>query len=133
MLVLITGNTAPYHITQPSTDNDVPIAASSPTTTMANAVTCSLNITIPSTVIVTWLHNGNVVMTAPPNEVTIMTIGSNTILQIRNPQPSDVGVYQCVFNDTVGSGWVLRRNVTLFITGRQNHEALYIAMYVYKL
>ena len=86
------GNTAPYHITQPSTDNDVQIV--SPTATMTT-LTCSLNVTIPSTVTVTWLHNGTVVMTTPPNEVT--QTGSTTTLVIRNPQPSDAGVYQCVF------------------------------------
>ena len=53
-IMVFTGNTAPYHITQPSTDNDVQIV--SPTATMAT-LTCSLNITFPSTVIVFWTHN----------------------------------------------------------------------------
>ena len=109
MLLLICainlGNTAPYHITQPSTDNEVQIV--SPTATMAT-LTCSLNITIPSTVIVIWLHNGSVVMTTPPN-------GNTTTLQLENLQPSDAGVYQCVFNDTVG--YVLRRSTNLLIIG----------------
>ena len=78
------------------------------------SVTCSLNVTIPSTVTVTWLHNGSVVITTPPNEVT--TTGSTTTLEIRNPQPSDAGVYQCVFNDT--AGYVLRRSTTLLIVGK---------------
>ena len=56
---------------------------------------------------VTWLHNGTIIMT-PPNEV--LTAGSTTKLVIRNPQPSDAGVYQCVFNDSV-NGWMLRRNI----------------------
>ena len=119
---IFTGNAAPYHITQPSTDNDVQII--SPTATMASVI-CSLNITIPSTVVVTWLHNGSVVMTTPPDEV--IAIGSNTTLLIENPQPSDAGVYQCVFNDTVGSGWVLRRNTRLYITG------IYVHGYAYKM
>ena len=78
------------------------------------SVTCSLNVTIPSIVTVTWLHNGSVVMTTPSNEVT--QTGSTTTLVIRNPQPSDAGVYQCVCNDT--AGYVLRRSTTLLIVGK---------------
>ena len=70
---------------------------------------CSLNINIPSSVIVTWLHNGSVIMT-PSNEVT--TTGNTTTLVIGNPQLSDAGVYQCVFIDSI-NGWILNRNITL--------------------
>ena len=69
---------------------------------------CSLNIDIPSSVTVTWLHNGSIAMTTPPNEVS--TAGNTTTLVIVNLQPSDVGVYQCVFNDT-NDRWTLRRNI----------------------
>ena len=55
---------------------------------------CSLNIDISSNVTVTWLHNGSVVM------ATFTQTGNTTTLQIENPQPSDAGVYQCVFNNT---------------------------------
>ena len=72
-------------------------------------LTCSLNVTIPSTVTVTWLHNGSVFMTASSNDNT-------ATLQIGNLQPSDAGVYQCVFNDT--AGYVLRRNTNLMIVGK---------------
>ena len=71
---------------------------------------CLLNIDISSSVTVTWLHNGSIVMTTPPNEVS--TAGNATTLIIVNPQPSDAGVYQCVFNDTVDQ-WILRRNIIL--------------------
>ena len=71
---------------------------------------CSLNIDIPSSVTVTWTHNSNLVMTTPPNEV--LTAGNTTTLVIVNPQPSDAGAYQCVFNDTVDQ-WTLRRNIIL--------------------
>ena len=77
-------------------------------------LTCSLNVTIPSSMTVTWLHNGTIIMT-PPNEV--LTADSTTTLVIRNPQPSDAGVYQCVFNDSNGSGWVLQRSIVSFIGG----------------
>ena len=107
---MFTGNTAPYHITQPLTDNDVQIV--SPTATMAT-LTCSLNITIPSTVIVTWSHNTNLIT----DRSQITQTGNTTTLQIENLQPSAAGDYQCVFNDVLGSGWTLRRNIRLFITG----------------
>ena len=71
---------------------------------------CSLNINISSNVIVTWLHNGSVAMTTHPNEVT--QTGNTTTLLIENLQPSDAGVYQCVFNDTFDE-WILTRNIAL--------------------
>ena len=73
-------------------------------------VMCSLNLNISSNVTVTWLHNSSVAMTIPPNE--ILQTGSTTTLVIRNPQPSDAGVYQCVFNDTFDN-WILTRNIGL--------------------
>ena len=110
MLWCSLGNTAPYHITQPSTDNDVQIV--SPTVTMAT-LTCSLNVTIPSSVPVSWIHNNTI--NAPDSQVS--TAGSSTTLTIRNLQSSDAGVYRCGFNDVFGSGWILRRNIILLITG----------------
>ena len=68
---------------------------------------CSLNIDIPSSVNVTWLHNSSDVVTTPNG---IRKAGNTTTLQIRNPQSSDAGVYHCVFNDTVGM-WTLKRNL----------------------
>ena len=109
---MFTGSTAPYHFTQPSTDNDVQIV--SPTATMTN-ITCSLNITIPLSTIVIWSHNGGIA-TIAANRNAIRSSHSTT-LQIDNPQSLDAGVYQCVFNDVIGSGWTLRRNIRLFITG----------------
>jgi len=115
-IMAFTGNAAPFHITQPSTDNDVQIVF--PTATMAS-VACSLNVTIPSSVIVLWLHNGslvdNFIMTTTANEV--MQTGNTATLLIRNLQPSDAGVYQCIFHDVADSEWILRRNIMLFITG----------------
>ena len=108
--MIFTGNTAPYHITQPSTDNDVQIV--SPTAIMTT-LTCALNITIPSTVIVAWIHNNTNFI----DSSQITTAGSTTILLIENIQPSDAGDYECVFNDVIGSGWVLRRNIRLIIIG----------------
>ena len=105
-----TGSAAPFHITQPSTDNDVQIV--SPTATMAT-LTCSLNITVPLGAVVIWIHNNTI--TVPDNQVS--TAGNTTTLTIENLQSSDAGVYQCAFNDVFGSGWILRRNIMLLITG----------------
>ena len=69
---------------------------------------CSLNVIIPCSMTVTWSHNGTDIM-APPNEV--VTAGNTTTLVITNPQPSNAGVYQCVFNDSV-NGWMLQRKIT---------------------
>ena len=73
---------------------------------------CALDDIIPFGVTVTWLRNDNPVMIAYPNEV--LQIGSTTTLIIRNPQPLDAGIYQCVFNN-YANGWTLRRNI---IVGR---------------
>ena len=112
--MVFTGNTAPYHINQPSTDYDVQIV--SPTATMANLI-CSLNVTIPSSVVVIWIHNSIII----PSGLT--QTGNTTTLLIENLQPSDAGVYQCVFDDgdVDGSGWILRRNIRLLITGKFIH------------
>ena len=73
---------------------------------------------------VTWLHNGSVAMTTPPNDEVmqndsittppneVTTASNTTTLVIRNLQPSDAGVYQCVFNDTFDN-WILTRNNAL--------------------
>ena len=109
--MVFTGNTAPYHITQPSTDNDVQIV--SPTATMTN-LTCSLNITIPFGMFIIWGHNGRAA-TAATNRNAVETSHGTTLL-IGNPQSSDASIYQCIFNNALNDGWVLRRNIRLFIT-----------------
>ena len=68
---------------------------------------CSLNINIS---MATWLHNDSITMTTPRSEIT--TAGNTTTLVIRNLQPSDAGVYQCVFSDTSDT-WTLTRNIGL--------------------
>ena len=109
--MVFTGTKAPYHITQPSTDNDVQIV--SPTATMAT-LTCSLNITIPSGMFIYWDHNGRIA-TIASNKNAIQTSHGTTLL-IENHNSSDAGVYQCLFNNAVNDGWTLRRNIRLLIT-----------------
>ena len=64
--------------------------------------------------IVHWRHNSSST-TVPNNQVS--TAGSTTTLTIENLQSSDAGVYQCVFNDAFGGGWILKRNIMLLIKG----------------
>ena len=97
--------TAPYHITEPSTDNDVQII--SPTATILD-LRCSLNISIPAGIMIIWLRNGRGV-TQPRTTTEADTVTNTVQLSIGGrPQP---GVYQCVFNDP--SGYILRRNITV--------------------
>ena len=93
------------NIIYPPTDSQVIIYSNSMSSVQ---LMCSLNITIPSSVTVIWLHNGTIIMT-PPNEV--LTAGNTTMLVVRNPQPSDAGVYQCVFNGSA-VGWMLSRDIS---------------------
>ena len=109
--MVFTGNTAPFHITQPSTDNDIQIV--SPTTTMAT-LTCSLNITIPFGMFIIWDHKGN--LATGTSNINAVETSHGTTLLIGNPQSSDAGIYQCVFNNALNDGWALRRNIRLFIT-----------------
>ena len=102
-----TGNTAPFHITRPSFDDYVQVVSTTATTVN---VMCSLNITIPSTVVILWIHNN----TAITNDGVSQT-GNTTTLLIGNFQPSVVGDYQCVFNDVLGGGWTIRRTIRLLI------------------
>ena len=99
------GKTAPYHITQPPADVEVQIIF--PNVTMINLL-CVLNVNIPSGMIITWLHNGNVEVNLTTNRKQT----SNSVTLRRNTQPSDSGVYQCLFNDTA-IGLTLRRNITV--------------------
>ena len=119
IIMIFTGSTAPFHITQPSTDNDVQIV--SPTATMATLI-CLLNVTIPSRAVVTWTHNNTI--NVPDSQVS--TTDSSTTLTIENPQSSDGGVYECVFNDVHGSEWTVRRNIILLITGMYGTKQLAI-------
>ena len=94
----------------PSTDNDVQIV--SLTATMATLI-CSLNITIPTNMFIFWDHNGDIATTA--SNINAIQTSHGTKLLIEDPQSSDAGVYQCLFNNVVNDGWALRRNIRLFI------------------
>jgi len=56
---------------------------------------CSLNVIIPSSVIVIWTHNGNL---PPPNNNATQT-GNTATLLIEKLQPIDAGQYSCIFGE----------------------------------
>ena len=93
-------------------------------------LTCSLNITIPFDMFITWDHNGGIATTA--SNKNAMQTSHSTTLVIRNPQSSDAGLCQCTFNNAVNDGWVLRRNIRLLITSTYVSVNV-IAKHMYKL
>ena len=101
-----TENAAPYHIIRPSTDDYMQIFSSDADTTIVT-LSCSLNITIPTGVTVTWLRDGDHFITqkqyAPPTNTATMLLGT------RYNYRSDV--FQCVFNNTAGC--IVRRSITV--------------------
>ena len=109
----VTGNPVPYHITQPSTNDYVQIVSRDATQL---TLMCSLNITIPSGMTITWLHNDSVAATTMTQDD--QKINTVSLIQGR-PRPSDAGVYQCVFNDTTGC--ILSANITV---GKLNSPSL---------
>ena len=114
--MLVTGNPAPYRITQPSTNDYVQIV--SPDATQLTLM-CSLNITIPSGMTITWLHNDSIEATT----MTQIDHNINTVSLIMGKLiPSDAGIYQCVFNDTTGC--ILSANITLLILGKLQTASL---------
>ena len=72
---------------------------------------CSLNVSIPAGMTITWLHNDTIILTITSQAVG----GTNTASLIRGgPAPSLVGHYQCVFNDNAGH--IQRRDITLLVS-----------------
>ena len=74
---------------------------------------CSLNVTIPSGMTITWLHDSCVVST---RTTQVDQTSKSAFLLRGRPEQSDAGAYQCVFNDT--AGYVLRGNFTLSILSK---------------
>ena len=79
-------------------------------------LTCSLNVTIPSSMIIIWIHNGSFVWTDG-----VSRAGKSTTLVIEDPEPSDAGHYECQFNNAINNGWTLIRNIRLSIAGVSLH------------
>ena len=101
------GNTVPYHITQPPTNDHVQIV--SPDSEMVTLM-CSLNVSIPAGMTIMWSHNNTIILTNP-NPVDR---GTNTVsIKRGGPISSYPGHYRCIFKDNVGH--ILARNFTLLI------------------
>ena len=94
-------NVAPYQIIQPSTNDNIQIISSA-----AKNLTleCSLKVNIPSNVTITWLHNGDTILSQTTlfDQTTITVELSRVTSQLP-------GVYQCAFNDT--AGFILRKDI----------------------
>ena len=71
---------------------------------------CSLNVTIPAGMTITWTHNDSVVLTITTQAEQTSNI---VTLQRGGAKPSYAGLCQCVFDDNAGH--VLRRNITLLV------------------
>ena len=112
-MAYLAGNPAPYHITQPSSNNCAQIVSLDvPRLTLM----CSLNVTIPSGMTITWLHDDRIEFVITATQADRNRRSNTASLLKGRPTLSDVGVYQCVFNDNAGC--ILSRNITLLILGK---------------
>ena len=102
-----TGNAVPYYIIQPSTDDYIQIVYPDANNRAIVTLSCSLNITIPTGMTVTWLRNDKIHLTQ--TQFNRPTDTAMLLVLIRANYGSDV--YQCVFNNTAGC--TVRRNITL--------------------
>ena len=73
-------------------------------------VTCRLSDPVPSSVTVQWLHDNDDALSPP--RVTSITSVDTVILQIKNFNSSDVGVYRCVFSNN-NPMWTLSRSINI--------------------
>ena len=70
---------------------------------------CSLNVSIPAGIMITWSRSGNVLQTR--NTTNVDTVTNTVRLSLGGrPQPG-VHLYQCVFNDP--AGFILTGNITV--------------------
>ena len=100
-------NEAPYHIIQPPADDYIQIFSFDANDRIVVSLSCSLNITIPTGMTVTWLRDGNHFFTQTqfnqPTNTAMLLVGTTSDYR------SDV--FQCVFNNTAGCA--VRRSITV--------------------
>ena len=105
--VVSTENEAPYHIIQPPTDDHIQMAYPDANDRTLVTLSCSINITIPTGMTVTWLRDGYHFITQTqfnrPTNIAMLAVLT------RSNYDSDV--YQCVFNDTAGC--TVMRSITV--------------------
>ena len=78
---------------------------------MVNLI-CSLNVTIPGSMIVQWTRDNQRLPSDDP------TGSTTTTLVIENFEPLDPGVYQCLFSDVHNSRWILTRTIILNVSSK---------------
>ena len=106
-IVVSTENEAPYHIIQPPADDYIQIFSPSTNDRTIVTLSCSLNITIPIGMTVTWLRDGNLFL-----KQTQFNQPTNTaMLSVLTRSNYDPDVFQCVFNNTAGCA--VRRSITV--------------------
>ena len=99
-----TENEAPYHIIQPPTDDYIQIFSPGVNGRLSVTLSCSLNISIPTGMTVTWLRNDN--------KIFMQTQSTNTaMLSVLTKSNYGSDVFQCVFNNTAGC--TVRRSITV--------------------
>ena len=107
MCGIYTGNAAPYRIIQPPADDYIQIFSPDANDRTVFTLSCSLNITIPTGMTVTWLRNDNQLFTQTQfNQPT-----NTAMLSILIRSNYDFDVFQCMFNDTAGC--TVKRSITL--------------------
>ena len=106
-IVVSIENEAPYHIIQPPADDYIQIFSFDANDRIVVSLSCSLNITIPIGMTVTWLRDGkNFITQTQFNRPT-----NTALLSVLTRSNYDSDVFQCVFNDTAGC--TVRRSITL--------------------
>ena len=108
----------PY-ITESSTDSE---------TIIITNVTCRPSDPIPSSVTVQCLHNSDDVVLTPSRILSTKSMDT-AVLQIRDFRSSDIGVYQCVFNNTNPATGVWSTISEISVGGK----LLYVRVYMYNL
>ena len=102
-----TGNAIPYHIIQPPTDDYRQIVYPDADDITVVTLRCSLNITIPDGMTVTWLRNDAIRLIQ-----TQFTPPTNTATLLMGTKANDrLNLFQCVFNNTAGC--TVRKNITV--------------------
>ena len=102
-----TGSEAPYHIIQPPADDHIQIFSPDANDRIIVTLSCSVNITIPTGMTVTWLRNDKVFIT----QTQFYRFTNSAMLSISTRSYYRSDVFQCVFNNTAGC--TVRRSITV--------------------
>ena len=106
--MVTTGDAVPYHIIQPSTDDYIQIFFPDVNYRIIVALSCSLNVSIPANMTVTWLRNDRVLLTQTQFYASANT---STLFVYKSYNQFNVLEFECVFNNT--AGYTVRRSITV--------------------